>query len=67
MSDSSQPMDVPLVMNGEVAMLTLEGYLETASCLAAIVIYLDRGERDGKGVNSVVMPFDRISRGQPDR
>jgi hypothetical protein len=48
LSKGRRAADVPLVMNGEVALLTLEGYLETASCLATIVTYLDRRERDAK-------------------
>jgi hypothetical protein len=38
--------DVAIVMNGEVALLTLEGFLETAAHLAKIVLDLDRRERE---------------------
>lgn len=44
--------DVKLVMNGEVALLTLEGFLETASHLAKIVLDLDRRDRERAAKNS---------------
>jgi hypothetical protein len=37
--------DVRLVMNGTVALLTLDGMLYTAGCLAELLLWLDERER----------------------